>query len=343
MTHLPSLLDRMNKPKTEMTPRFTIIIPVKSINDYVRETVPYIQNLSNLSWELIILPNDADPDEWNDTRIRIISSGHVGPAKKRDLGADLAQGKILVFLDDDSYPESNLLNIAEHYFGDNSVVALGGPAMTPPHDTFWQRVSGAVFLSKFSGGAPERYISLGGVREIQDWPSVNLMVRKTDFLAIGGFDSPYWPGEDTKLCLDLVKKTGKKILYVPELVVWHHRRAGLVAHLRQIGGYGLHRGYFAKKYPETSRKLTYFAPSAFLFFVALSLLFPWLPELPRVMILTGWGLYGVAMLLAFRDIYRYETVRVSVVAIGYTFFTHIYYGVRFIQGLLTKNLVSRLR
>ena len=326
-----------------MTPFFTIIIPVKSINDYVRETVPYIQNLSNQSWELIILPNDTEPDEWNDTNIQITPSGHVGPAKKRDMGAELARGEILVFLDDDSYPEPNLLNVAEHYFTDNNVVALGGPAMTPPHDTFWQRVSGAVFLSKFSGGAPERYIPLGEVRETQDWPSVNLMVRKTDFLAIGGFDSPYWPGEDTKLCLDLVKKTGKKILYVPKLLVWHHRRAGLVAHLKQIGGYGLHRGYFAKKYPETSRKFTYFVPSAFLFFVAVSLLFPWLPELLRIMILAGWSFYGLALMFAFKDISRHETARVAVVAIGYTFFTHIYYGGRFIQGLLTKNLVSRLR
>jgi len=326
-----------------MNPRFSIIIPVKAINDYVRETVPYIQNLSSQNWELIVLPNDVDLDEWHDTRIQVIPSGRVGPAAKRDMGAEIARGEILVFLDDDSYPEPNLITIAEHYFTDNNVVALGGPAMTPPHDTFWQRVSGAVFLSKFSGSAPERYVPVGEVREIQDWPSVNMMVRKTDFLEIGGFDSPYWPGEDTKLCLDLVKKTGKKILYIPEMVVWHHRRAGLIAHLRQIGGYGLHRGYFAKKHPETSRKITYFIPSAFLFFVAVSLVFTWLPEPMQVIILVGWGLYGVALLFAFKDIFRYETARVAMVAILYTFLTHIYYGMRFMQGLLTQNLVSRLR
>ena len=45
-----------------MIPRFSIIIPVKAINDYVRETVPYIQQLAYQSWELIILPNEADAD-----------------------------------------------------------------------------------------------------------------------------------------------------------------------------------------------------------------------------------------------------------------------------------------
>lgn len=326
-----------------MKPLFTIVIPVKAINDYVRETVYHIHNLFNKRWELIILPNESDPDEWNSANIKIIPSGQVGPAKKRDMGAEVAQGEILVFLDDDSYPEKNLLDVAERYFIDETVVALGGPAVTPPHDTFWQRVSGAVFLSKFSGGAPERYVPIGEKREIQDWPSVNFMVRRADFLKIGGFNSPYWPGEDTKLCLDLAKKTGKRILYVPELVVWHHRRAGLGPHLKQIGGYGLHRGYFSKRYPETSRKLVYFIPSAFLFFVLVSMFFSWLPPPMQKIILSGWGIYAIGLFLAFRDIVKHEAMSVAMVAILYAFLTHIYYGIRFIQGFLTPHLVSRLR
>jgi len=322
---------------------FTIIIPVRAINDYVRETVPHIQSLLSDDWELIILPNEADKDEWNDSRISIIASGTVGPAKKRDMGVELARGEILVFLDDDSYPDSKLLEIARPHFSSANVVALGGPAITPPHNDFWQKVSGAVFLSRFSGGAPERYISVGPVKEVLDWPSVNRMVRKADFLAIGGFDSPYWPGEDTKLCLDLIKKTGKKILYIPDMVVWHHRRAGLAAHLKQVGGYGLHRGYFAKKYPETSCKLAYFVPSAFLIFFLISLTSYWLPKSLQLLLIVGWGAYVLAMLFAFRDITKYEPIQIAAVAIGYAFFTHIFYGLKFIQGLFTSNLVSRLR
>ncbi len=323
--------------------RYTIIIPVKAINDYLRETVLHIQNLKGNDWELIILPNGPDADEWNDSRISIMPSGRVGPATKRDLGAQNARGEILIFLDDDSYPQSDFLDVAERYFRDANVVALGGPAITPPDDTFWQKVSGAVFLSRLSGGAPERYIPVNHVREIFDWPSVNLMVRKTPFLEIGGFDSPFWPGEDTKLCLDLVKKTGKKILYVPDLVVWHHRRAGLGAHLKQIGGYGLHRGYFAKKYPETSRKLIYFVPSVFLIFVFISLFTYWIPEFLRIAVLAGWALYIMGLVYAFCDISKYERKRIALTAMLYVFLTHIYYGYRFIQGLITPNLVSRLR
>ena len=322
---------------------FSIIIPVKAINDYVRETVPHIQALLRSDWELIILPNEPDPDEWHDQRIRIVASGMVGPAKKRDMGAELAKGEILVFLDDDSYPQPDLLDVALRHFDDDTVVALGGPAMTPSHDSFWQKVSGAVYLSKLSGGVPERYVPVGKVRPVDDWPSVNLMVRRAAFLAIGGFNSPYWPGEDTKLCLDLIKKTGKRLLYVPEMQVWHHRRAGLAAHLKQVGGYGIHRGYFAKRYPETSRKFLYFLPSAFAMFAFASLFFPrYLPG-TTIFFQMGWAAYGIALVKSWLDMLRYQSVAVATVAVAYTLTTHLWYGIRFIQGLLTPNLISRLR
>lgn len=323
---------------------FSVIIPFKAVNAHVRETVPYVLKLRDADWELILVPNEDMASEWPDDRIRVLASGRVGPGAKRDLAAKVARGEILVFLDDDSYPRADLLDVARSYFRDPGVVALGGPGITPPQDGFWQRVSGAVFLSKLSGGAPERYVPVGGVREIQDWPSVNLMVRKADFLSIGGFNTDYWPGEDTKLCLELIKNTGRKILYVPELVVWHHRRAGLRGHLQQIGAYGLHRGFFAKEYPETSRKPVYFIPSVFMLFTALSLFSPLLPAPLKAPIVLGWALYAAALAKALNDFLAHEKPAVALCALWYTFCTHLVYGIRFIQGLIfTERLVSTLR
>jgi GT2 family glycosyltransferase len=323
---------------------FSIIIPVKSINDYVRETVPHIQRLAGPEWELMVIPNEVELNEWSaDCRVRVFPSGRVGPAAKRDMGAAQACGEVLVFLDDDSYPEPNLLVVATRYFSDPEVVALGGPGITPPSDTFWQKVSGAVFLSRFTGGAPERYVPVGTARQMDDWPSVNLLVRRETFLAVGGFDCKYWPGEDTKLCLKL-KQTGKKLIYVPEMAVWHHRRAGLRAHLKQVGAYGLHRGYFARHYPETSFRLKYFVPTAFAFFVLLSLAAFWIST-PHAELLTfGWGLYGIALLAGLLGIMKYERPPVAFASLVYVPITHFYYGVQFIRGFFKQDeLVSRLR
>jgi len=324
--------------------KFSIIIPVKEINGYVRETVSYVLRLNRTDWELLIVPNAEERSEWDDPRISVIASGKVGPGLKRDMAAQTAEGEILVFLDDDSYPKEDLLDVAEKHFADPGVAALGGPALTPPGNGFWQRVSGTVFLSKFSGGAPERYVPVGEPRETDDWPSVNLMVRKADFAAVGGFDSAFWPGEDTKFCLDLIKKTGKKILYVPQMIVWHHRRPSLIAHLKQVGGYGLHRGFFAKTYPGTSLRPAYFVPSGFLAFCLFSLLIPFMPSGLKLLFSAGWLLYVIALMKALLDFMKYEAFPVAFCGLGYVFCTHLVYGARFVQGLVfTRRLVSRLR
>lgn len=325
--------------------KFSIIIPVKEINDYLRETIDHLQRIASDDWELIIVPNDPSANEWSDGRIKFVASGRVGPAAKRDLAAEFALGLILVFLDDDSYPDENFLSNAHKYFSDEIVTAIGGPGITPPHDSFWQKVSGAVFLSKYSGGAPERYISRGASHYVDDWPSVNLMVLKKDFVKVGGFKSPYWPGEDTKLCLDLITTDEKKkIVYAPDVIVWHHRRAGIYQHLKQIGAYGLHRGYFVKRYPNNSRKITYFIPSAFLVFLLFSVIvvvFQW--SIFLVLVLVGWLCYFLAMVRALIDIRQYHGYLVAVASLPYIFLTHVWYGAKFIQGILTRNLKSKLR
>jgi len=323
---------------------FSIIIPVKAINDYVRETVKYIQALNYDNWELFIVTNNFEVNEWEDeSRIFIFESGRVGPAAKRDLAAKNSKKDILVFLDDDSYPESSILNIASIYFQDPSIIALGGPGITPPMDDYFQRVSGAVFLSKFTGGAPERYVSIGEVREIDDWPSVNLMVVRECFLKVGGFDCNYWPGEDTRLCLKL-KSIGKKMLYIPEMIVWHHRRAGLSTHLKQVGAYGLHRGYFARHYPETSFKLKYFFPSMFFLFTIVTILNLWIQILPFNLLILGWFLYLLILIVSAFDMKKFEKWNVVILALVYAPLTHFYYGLKFIFGYFKQTeLVSVLR
>ena len=324
-------------------PTFSIIIPVKELNDYVLETVPYIVGLDYSDWELFIVTNYEQISEWpEEPRIKMMSSGRVGPAEKRDLAARAAAGTYLVFLDDDSYPESNLLSLALTKFTSGSV-ALGGPAMTPVSDSFKQKVSGVVFSSRITGGSPERYRPVGEQRDVDDWPSVNLMVKRDVFIGVDGFDSPYWPGEDTFLCLKLFR-AGHKVTYVPELIVWHHRREGLLRHMKQVGAYGLHRGYFARHLPETSRRIQYFFPSLvfLMFLIAPATLL--LPTFIRLFALVGIGVYLSAVVIGILDLMRFENPIVAIAAFPYVIATHISYGYQFLRGLLHRGqLVSKLR
>ena len=323
-------------------PKVSIIIPVKEINDYIKESISKILELDYFDFEILIFPDFESLQAFPKTKI--IPTGQVGPSQKRNMALQYATGEILAFLDDDAYPDKNWLARAVLYFESSEASAVGGPAITPESDSFWQKVSGAVFLSKISGGNPERYWPIGDIKEVDDWPSVNLLVRKSDFAAVGGFNSDFWPGEDTKLCFDLTKKLGKKIIYDPSVLVYHHRRAGLKKHLKQVGGYGLHRGFFAKKYPENSRKLKYFIPSLFFIFAAFGWLMIFLPLFFNWLYLGLWLVYGLALLVAFFDINKkIKSVQISLAALPCVLLTHLTYGYKFLQGFIfTKNFKSKL-
>lgn len=323
--------------------KYSLVIPVKEINDYVRRSVLKILRSPRNDFEILIYPDKATSEKWEKTCQ--IASGPGGPAMKRNLAIRDARGEILVFIDDDAYPKENFFEILDRDFADEKIMAVGGPAITPAESCFWERVSGAMFLSVLSGGFPERYRPVGKKKFVVDWPTVNLSIRKRVFEKIGGFTCTYWPGEDTKLCFDLFTKSNIKVLYDPELIVYHHRREGLAKHVKQTGAYGLHRGFFVRKFTKTSLKWQYFMPSALVLFIVIGGVASFFSRGVLYLYIFGWAVYAVALANAFLDIYRHEkNILVTLAASYYIFLTHIFYGIRFLQGLIfTRDLKSKLR
>jgi GT2 family glycosyltransferase len=317
------------------TPKVSIVIPVKQINDYIRESVPRILSMDYPNFEILIFPDSESGEAFK--RCKIIPTGPVGPAEKRDLALKYAEGEILAFLDDDAYPRSDWLTKAVRHFSNLQVAAVGGPAVTPPHDSIWQKASGAVFESKLGGGKfTYRYLP-GRMQEVDDFPSVNLLVRKTDFEKVGGFDSHYWPGEDTKLCHDLVYNLGKKIIYDPDVLVWHHRRNLFRQHFKQIKNYALHRGFFAKRLPKTSLKPAYLIPSLFVLGLIFGpLLCYFYPFLWSFFILTVAVYLGAVTL----SVIRLKDLKLGVLTALGIIMTHIGYGTYFIKGLFKRELIQ---
>ena len=336
-------------------PLVSIIIPVKKINDYIRQAVPKHLALNYPDFEILILPDRSPPGESDRSfgpKVRIIPTyPATGPADKRDIGAREAKGEILAFTDDDAYPHKNWLKNAVGYFEDPQVAAVCGPGVTPPEDSVLQRAGGWVSASLLGGGPEAHYRFLPEKkREVDDYPSVNLIVRRSDYEAVGGYDSHFWPGEDTKLCLDLTKRLGKKIIYDPEVLVYHHRRPLFVPHLKQNGRYGLHRGHFARVLPETSRRLSYFIPSLFsLFFFGVPIFNFLLSAVSNQQsaisgCLTGLYLilntfYLILLLLTAGWVYSKErNWQIALLVIPGIFLTHVWYGLKFIEGFFSKTL-----
>ena len=326
---------------------FSIVIPVKEINAFVVEALPKILALKGYPFEVLVVPNEHPPFElsksFEDPRVKVIASGRVSPAVKRDLAADQSSYCWLAFLDDDAYPREDWLQVAGRYLEQPNIHGVGGPGVTPPDNSVFQQASGLFFETLLGGGGMAYRYRPGRKTDffVDDYPTVNLVVDKAAFQDIGGFDNRFWPGEDTKFCLDFVTR-GYRIIYSRDLVVWHHRRAVLGGHLRQVGNYGKHRGYFAKRFPKTSARLVYFIPSLF-FLGNILLLTLGLFSGPALALWVGMmALYwGIA---CFDVGYRTRNPALFALTVVTIFISHLFYGMMFLKGLLfTRSLESQLR
>lgn len=326
-----------------------IIVDYKKNNPYLVECLDAIQKQNYKNFE-IILVCDYKVD-LSYPKLRQKSYGHyVGPAEKRDEGAKMAKGEILAFIDDDAFPSEKWVENIIPHFKKKNIAGVGGPGVTPPGVSWQEEASGWASASPM-GAAFYLYRFLSGKKQfVEDYPSMNLSVRKSDFDKVGGYDSNFWPGEDTKLCLDLTHKINKKIIYDPKAVVFHHRRPIWRGHLKQNGNFGLHRGFFARILPETSLKLIYFLPSLLLlgliYIIASLVLEPWKSSLLSNQI-SAIGLYSFALyffILFLNSLWilqKSQKLSQAALSIPVIFITHLWYGARFLQGFLFTTKLSR--
>ena len=319
----------------------SIIIPVKEVNDYLRqETIPALLKQSYQNFEIIILPDKKTKEKLQRAKI-IATWPQTGPADKRDLGAKKARGEILAFIDDDSYPSKNWLREAVKIFQEGKeIVAVCGPMITPPQDNFRQKVAGYVWSLAFgSEGAGTYRYAIRPQRQVDDFPTANLLIKRKYFFQAGGFNTHFWSGEDTKLCLYLTQKLKKRIIYDPKVLVYHHRREVFGPHLEQISRYALHRGHFARILPQTSLRLGYLAPSLFALGVLVAPILAMFFSCLRPFYLTAVGVYVLGLVWTSLVVYwREKDLNMTLMVGPAIFLTHFVYGIIFIVGFFAPYL-----
>ena len=322
----------------------SIIIPVKQISDYLRnENLPAFLTQTYKYFEVIVLPNKTSKEDkklilkypW----LHIIPTEKITrPAEKRDIGAKNAKGSILAFIDDDAYPIPDWLEKAIHYFESKKTEVICGPGIIPQKTNIWEKIFDEILISPVgSGGYQYRFVQKHA-RFIDDYPSMNFFIKKDVFEKLSGFNSKYWPGEDSKLCEDLVYKYKGKIYYNPEILVYHHRRNNLISFFKQHANYGFHRGAFFAHGDRNSRRFSYLVPTFFvfyIFFLTISLLLN-IQYAIFTLPLIAYLLLGFFLIL--QSFIHTKNVILTLSAFPVLFLTHIVYGTMFVKGFI-KGLI----
>ncbi len=195
------LLSREEHSAKLVKPSVSFIIPVFNDETNIGRCVRSIQALrcSERQYEIIVLDNgstDATHDRLKELGIsfEVIAHGHVSALRNR--GAQLAQGDFLAFVDSDVElsPDWIIQGLVE--FHNPDIVAVGCFPGIPERATWVQRA----WDIHQRGRQPQRPEPIAWL------PSMNLMVRRDVFWAVGGFNEELETAEDVDLCYRLSEK-----------------------------------------------------------------------------------------------------------------------------------------
>ena len=331
----PTNRTRSARKGSQAAARVSVIIPLHRDNAGFRECLAGCLALDYPDYEVVVV-TDEGVDLPAEVKLVPTGADHdTGPGEKRDLGMHASAGDFFAFIDDDAAPRRDWLTQAVRVLEDTTVGAVAGPGVTPPGSGWAERAGGA-FYESWLGSGPYRYrFRPGRSRDVDDYPAYNLIVRRSAAEHVKGWGTGFYGGEDTVICLALVE-AGWRIVYDPDVVVFHQRRPVMRRHLAQVGNVGRHRGYFVKAYPKTSLRPSYFLPTIgtlALIGLAAASLFSFKARLTLGVAIGAYAAGGVVT-----GIIEQDDPSIALVLPAVALASHVTYGLQFIRGLLTGRL-----
>ena len=174
--------------------------------------------------------------------VRLVRIDHAGLAFARNAGLDSATGELVAYLDSDAYPSPEWPYYLALGMDGATIVGVGGPNLPPPGDP-----ATAQAVARAPGGPVHVLLADDRAEHV---PGCNMAFWRDTLIEVGGFDPIYTAaGDDVDLCWKVLDR-GHDIGFHPAALVWHHRRSGVGAYLRQQRGYGRSEALVEARHPN---------------------------------------------------------------------------------------------
>ena len=238
----------------------SVIVPTFNAATTLPALFESLLNQTYRDFEIIVI-DDASQD-WTSQIARsykckfISLSENQGPAICRNIGAQNAKGRILVFTDSDCRADRYWLENINKFFSKSDTEAIMGRVVLMPSRLLGDSISALGFPA---GGAIgfEKIWRVDQYGFTDSLSSCNCAIRKNIFEKIGGFDSsfPYPGGEDSVLAYNLIKMN-YKIKYCSNVLVYHDARESLMGFLKWQFRRGISSFIFSTKVSEKEKFLS---------------------------------------------------------------------------------------
>ncbi len=205
----------------------SVIIPCYNAGDAIVTCLNAVEKAAEgLPVEIIVVDSSDDETkallEKRDNIILIRSEKRLFPGEARNVGAELASGKILCFTDADCIPDKEWLREVLESRPHIIRAVVGGPLL---NGTPTNIVGTAEYFSEFSAFLPGM-----GKKRVGFLPTANLAIGKEDFLLAGGFKA-LEKGSDVAFGKDCASK-GIPVIFDPRIKVTHRNRTDLKQFLK---------------------------------------------------------------------------------------------------------------
>lgn len=205
-------------------PSVSIIIPTYNEELFLPGC---LESISNLDYpkdkvEVIVVDNgsiDRTLDIAKAAGVKLLINPDLNVAGLRNFGAKNSQNDILAFVDADCLVDKDWLKNAAEYVSDERVVIWGSPPV-PPEKCTW--VQEAWFLVRKK---------VENIQTVEWLETMNLFIRKKDFMAVAGFNQDLETCEDVDFCYRAAQN--RRIVSDCRIKVIHLGEAATVKHFFQ--------------------------------------------------------------------------------------------------------------
>lgn len=243
-------------------PEISVVVPSRNRANSLRATLEYYERLRRcLDWELIVVDNGSSDgtsrmlEEYfgsSEIVASVVKEPRTGVCKARNSGWRRAKGEIIVFCDDDCYPELGFIEAVRESLEDAELGYVGGRVL------LFDPADAPITIQTLG---ERRKIAAGEFVESGLILGANIAVRRDVLERVGGFDEALGPGtlfpagEDVDF-VNRASSAGFCGAYDPRATVYHHhRRRSKEEVARVIRAYSIGRGaYFMKALLDPIRR-----------------------------------------------------------------------------------------
>ena len=204
--------------------RVSVVLPTVDRPEAIYNLLRHLEHQTAAPLEIVVVDQSAAPDARleayaaSNPRVRVHRIAERGLPNARNVGVGLARGDVLLFLDDDSIPDPDLVRFHAERYADRDVSGVGG-RVQGGYD------SGGSEVGKFraSDGKVIRNFGSTSGCEVEHLPGGTMSFRRAVFDRVGGFDKAYGGsaiGEETDFCLR-ARRAGFRFIFEPRATLEH--------------------------------------------------------------------------------------------------------------------------